>query len=1290
MSNKQKVIVLTGITATAFMLCCAVSSASWFTSGNDITPQVSAATRNAYFDGGDGSETNPYGISYPNNLYNLSWLQYLGNFNRSVTSGTSLKTYYFTLKQDIDMSGYTAIPPIGTSQYPFIGHFEGNGNSIKNVTTTNEFSQFKYHPYIASASDLLANAKIIGFFGVIGTTGSETDSSEGSTGTLGDYTYSSAANSVSNVVLENATIDSVTSQTLVGVAAGYVNGTLSNVKVMKASGDTTGPNATIKTAEGAVALGHDAGSAFTSNLSDYAVVGQATTNYVSGVEEDIEKVFTPETSTDNYNPNGGGGEDTTITGDYISIKDIYNSLSAKQAESSADEANTLRYITWTSGTGLYTYNVITYSAEGYSDCHFSTTQVTTSVSDVDRTTAEYNFIIGGPEDTVCLTGAQTFKENAVVSAIGSLFQRSSGSGNMVVSNGLIVNSYNDANTYWCDVGDNIYTVDTNGKNIYININPSKYNNLSVDSKIRHTGWTKTDTDTTGVYHYSATYTNGSTTTTYYLIHWDLGTPNWGAVQSLDSFTIGGSWTKGHVCNEPEDSNTIIKRSSSTNVPGSSNGPISKGCVFHADSDNYVYLEGHPEKYLYTEDGSTLTMAERGTQTAGFFQRSLSGTNAAYNTTLSSGSNYHIDIDATSLLASGVGATDEGLASVTMSSDIKLVAASGSPVWGAVNLTMNPTYFPIVDADSSVPGIPADDNTGYITAGGNYKSSTGADGSITTYEGLGDLRIAKRSNASSALTSGISSAGKVTSARTIGVDGTDSEIGTSNSFYKYDDSKTNFETLLAKGGYDGNLYGLHFMPGKISSTKVADVDYFKVKNQSILTDAEVPQDSVDLYRKDGKSILSVFAGTYYSSTYSGDNNAFLSVNQILRDGSETNPNAVTKILHIKEVWSDGDLSHSYQYKYEDEQENISYSIPYIYSYTLEDGQSVLHKTDKGTTTAHVAGSSQTDKDSSYNDKIFDASQMGAHSSLTSNAVYYFEIPLDDGEFALGSVEDGVGAYLLYLDIGGELTTTLNNVKRTSVNEKITRASNSYQYPKGVAITNGTGKADPNDSVDVSVKEGFHGSLSLNRSSSDVTLTPSETSITSSSFEARYAPSSLPAKVREDTLTPVALAGGKVTTISRLTYLEYLPSNGTYRKLIKTEVSDGTTTSASISYYLYSDSRWVATTDKWTIYARNSSGSLVSLTEEQFLALDMPAFSGTTTILELYYDVTSGTVGADYLLEATADSQHVFTIGGYTITYSPSSSATVVHVTKNEDGYTFTINGTVIDSTHLDISAPVVTP
>ena len=40
------------------------------------------------------------------------------------------------------------------------------------------------------------------------------------------------------------------------------------------------------------------------------------------------------------------------------------------------------------------------------------------------------------------------------------------------------------------------------------------------------------------------------------------------------------------------------------------------------------------------------------------------------------------------------------------------------------------------------------------------------------------------------------------------------------------------------------------------------------------------------------------------------------------------------------------------------------------------------------------------------------------SLLNNAIYYFEIPVNKGEFALGSApkDNGAGAYLLYLDIG----------------------------------------------------------------------------------------------------------------------------------------------------------------------------------------------------------------------------------------------------------------------------------
>src|SRR5574344_2343957 len=44
-------------------------------------------TASAYFAGGDGSESAPYLIRDPIHLYNLAWLQYLGYFNQSDSSG---------------------------------------------------------------------------------------------------------------------------------------------------------------------------------------------------------------------------------------------------------------------------------------------------------------------------------------------------------------------------------------------------------------------------------------------------------------------------------------------------------------------------------------------------------------------------------------------------------------------------------------------------------------------------------------------------------------------------------------------------------------------------------------------------------------------------------------------------------------------------------------------------------------------------------------------------------------------------------------------------------------------------------------------------------------------------------------------------------------------------------------------------------------------------------------------------------------------------------------------------
>ena len=67
-------------------------------------------------------------------------------------------------------------------------------------------------------------------------------------------------------------------------------------------------------------------------------------------------------------------------------------------------------------------------------------------------------------------------------------------------------------------------------------------------------------------------------------------------------------------------------------------------------------------------------------------------------------------------------------------------------------------------------------------------------------------------------------------------------------------------------------------------------------------------------------------------------------------------------------------------------------------------------------------------------------------MVNNAVYYFEIPVNVGEYALGSASTGDGAYLMYLDIGAngdsdgsEEAYTMDKVR--FVNSKILNDDNS---------------------------------------------------------------------------------------------------------------------------------------------------------------------------------------------------------------------------------------------------------
>ena len=70
------------------------------------------------------------------------------------------------------------------------------------------------------------------------------------------------------------------------------------------------------------------------------------------------------------------------------------------------------------------------------------------------------------------------------------------------------------------------------------------------------------------------------------------------------------------------------------------------------------------------------------------------------------------------------------------------------------------------------------------------------------------------------------------------------------------------------------------------------------------------------------------------------------------------------------------------------------------------------------------------------------------SIANYSLYYFEIPVNAGEYALGSVESRSGAYLIYLDIGAAAT----NFKDVIIEENIVYEYTDVSYPKGVDFVN----------------------------------------------------------------------------------------------------------------------------------------------------------------------------------------------------------------------------------------------
>lgn len=298
----------------------------WFSRGELLNFRKDFGSAKAsYFGGGDGSRDKPYEISSETHFYNFAWLQYLGYFNHAEANNGRYQSY-FRLADNIDMSGLnSALPPIGTSKYPFIGNFDGCGYTVKNVTISNKLNgsdgealtnYLTVRPTVADNfaanktvlpvwGDTSKDVNIVGLFGVTGDYGSTATAGGVVQEAYGIYSESNTAGklqdtlkkpaesisdddanstekayygamSVANFYADNLHVRSASDSTLVGLAAGYANAAIGSVGVYRCD---------ITVNAGATGLSDSA------PLSNYSLLGDYNDAVITWDEE----------------PSGGGG-----------------------------------------------------------------------------------------------------------------------------------------------------------------------------------------------------------------------------------------------------------------------------------------------------------------------------------------------------------------------------------------------------------------------------------------------------------------------------------------------------------------------------------------------------------------------------------------------------------------------------------------------------------------------------------------------------------------------------------------------------------------------------------------------------------------------------------------------------------------------------------------------------------------------------------------------------------------------------------------------------------------------
>ena len=406
----------------------------------------------------------------------------------------------------------------------------------------------------------------------------------------------------------------------------------------------------------------------------------------------------------------------------------------------------------------------------------------------------------------------------------------------------------------------------------------------------------------------------------------------------------------------------------------------------------------------------------------------------------------------------------------------------------------------------------------------------------------------------------------------------SELG----LQKYGDSdggaRKDMGDVLLGGG--NNIYGMHFMNAPINTQNVYYAPYAKINGEDHYN-YPMTANSIDFHLKT-KGYINFFAGTYY-----GNEVNFFSLHHIIKRSTT----GIQTIKEISLIYGKG--SGAYIYKYTDGTFSQGNSEPEGY------------------------------------EVVFDTSWITTP-TIVYKAVYYFEIPVNAGEYALGSASTGDGAYLMYLDIGANAA---EKGTRTVISERITVNEKISSVPKvGAAFV-----ADVNGTLDgikfnaaFTLQPSFVGTVGVSRTQSTVII--SSDGGAANNVTGEYASSGTTLKNGDDTLSVDGVTS-RVTVMDRLSLYDYAGNS------------------------LMVSLRTITTVDSVvgdTVYAQfdgngESTGADTDTIVTKFneVSLDNVPSVGTDTVIEYNYDSARNSA-AVYKADFESDANNYYSVISYTVT------------------------------------------